>query len=190
MVSFDLGEHSTVLAGKRYIDREFPGRHELLLGNSVVSVPLYLQTHPGAVFDVLYIDGGHKFEVASHDIQTCAHLAHKDSVVVVDDVVVEAKYDFCRDPSRAWELAKNCGLVREVGRRVYAKGCRGMVWGHYLKREIRVETGGDEEAEKVSEAEAALVRILLEADPVVRILEEARDAIPRLVSEGDRKSVV
>src|SRR4249919_131418 len=51
--SFDLGEHRYVQPAKEYIDREFPGRHHLILGDSLQTVPEFHRQHPELRFDVI-----------------------------------------------------------------------------------------------------------------------------------------
>ena len=46
LTSFDIGDHNYVLRGKQYIDKMFPGRHTLIIGDSTVSVPKFIKDHP------------------------------------------------------------------------------------------------------------------------------------------------
>ena len=87
LTSFDIGDHNYVLTGKRYIDQAFPGRHTLIIGDSTMSIPKFIRDHPGTNFDLLFIDGCHEFEIAKADLENCRHLAHKDSIVVMDDTI-------------------------------------------------------------------------------------------------------
>lgn len=41
LTSFDLGEHPYVGSAKAYIDRTYPGRHTLIMGDSTLSIPTY-----------------------------------------------------------------------------------------------------------------------------------------------------
>src|SRR4029453_14357084 len=64
VVSFDIGCHEVVGTAKEFVDAEYPGRHELVLGNSAWAVPAYRTQHPETSFDIVFIDGGHDYEEA------------------------------------------------------------------------------------------------------------------------------
>lgn len=133
IVSFDIGSHDYLHIGKEYIDKTFPNRHELFLGNSLTSVPKYIQEHPGKTFDFIFIDGGHDYEIAKSDILNCKSLAHKETIVAVDDIVYNKKWirKWTRGPNRAWEEAKSNNIIKELGHEEYHAG-RGYSWGTYV----------------------------------------------------------
>ena len=87
LTSFDIGDHNYVLTGKQYIDKTFPGRHTLIIGDSTMSVPKFIKDHPETKFDLLFIDGCHEHEIAMADLENCRNLAHKDSIFIMDDTV-------------------------------------------------------------------------------------------------------
>lgn len=111
VLSFDLGEHQYVPAAKTFIDRKFPGRHELVLGDSRVTVPRYLATHPDSRFDLAFVDGGHDYEVASADLQNCRGLA-RGAFVIMDDLLGWTTWG--AGPVQAWDEACNAGLVNAI----------------------------------------------------------------------------
>ncbi len=86
VISFDLGEHDYVKECKKYIDLRFPGRHTLILGDSTKTVKKFADIHPFK-FDLIFIDGGHHYNVALSDVIQCQRLAHSESIVLIDDVV-------------------------------------------------------------------------------------------------------
>src|SRR5262245_15225471 len=71
VTSFDLGEHRYVLAAKTYLDRRFHARHTLVLGDSTQTIPRFPAESP---FDLIFIDGGHSYEVAKADLLNCRRL--------------------------------------------------------------------------------------------------------------------
>jgi len=131
LLSFDLGFHDYGKVAKEYIDATYPGRHQIIWGDSTKTVPEYVKANPGKTFDLIFIDGGHMYDVASADIKSCAALANVNTVVAVDDVVFSMAQDtHTAGPTRAWQEAVNSGRITELIRREYG-GPRGMVWGKY-----------------------------------------------------------
>jgi Methyltransferase domain len=111
VLSFDLGEHRYVSAAKTFIDKKFPGRHELVLGDSTVAVPRYLATHPDSRFDLAFVDGGHDYKVASADLHNCRNLA-RGAFVVMDDLLGWTSWG--AGPVQAWAEACSAGLVNAI----------------------------------------------------------------------------
>jgi len=111
VLSFDLGDHEYIDLTKGLIDRLFPGRHELIKGDSRVTVPAFADEHPGRSFDLIYIDGGHEYEVAKADIDNCRRLSTLRSLVVMDDL--EPHHEWGVGPSQAWREAQERGLIEE-----------------------------------------------------------------------------
>jgi predicted O-methyltransferase YrrM len=109
VLSFDLGEHGYVSAAKAFIDKKFPGRHELVLGDSTIMVPQYRAEHPEAVFDLAFIDGGHDYDVASADLRNCHPLVATDGLVVMDDLLDWKSWG--TGPTRAWAEVCDEGTV-------------------------------------------------------------------------------
>lgn len=137
LVSFDLGYHSYVAVGKEYIDCKFPGRHELILGDSTVSVPEFINQRPHEKFDVIFVDGGHSYEVAKQDMENCRKLAHESTIVILDDTYFSDLTDMPRwasyviGPTRVWNEFVQDHKLAELGKRDYLP-YRGMAWGKYL----------------------------------------------------------
>jgi len=131
VVSFDIGEHNYVKLGKEFIDKTYPNRHELIIGNSLETVPYY-STNVNKKFDIIFIDGGHMYDVARGDIINCKKLAHDKSIVIMDDTIIN--HDWLRHwnlgPNRAWKEAKEWNIIKELGSVDYSSG-RGQSWGYY-----------------------------------------------------------
>ena len=134
VTSFDIGNVRAMQFGKEYIDARFPGRHTLILGDSRTTVVEFKQNNPNKRFDLIFIDGGHTYEVAKHDVIQSSGLAHKDTIIVVDDVVYVPGWEagWTVNPTRIWEEGKNNSEISELGRAVDRHGI-GLVWGKYLK---------------------------------------------------------
>lgn len=131
LVSFDIGTERNVILGKTYVDRKFPFRHCLIIGDSTKTVPEFLKDHPDFKFDLIFIDGGHTYDIATKDIMNCKELAHAETVVVMDDVVHDSNMEYCVGPTQAWKDAASKNVVT-VTDTVKFKENRGMSWGKYV----------------------------------------------------------
>ena len=61
VLSFDLGGHTyTHLALDAVMDLVGDGRLELVIGDSLKTVPNFAKLHPETVCDVIFVDGGHE----------------------------------------------------------------------------------------------------------------------------------
>lgn len=132
LTSVDIGDHSYTKTGKEYIDKIYPNRHLLMIGNSLNVVPS-ISSIINTKYDVIFIDGGHDYYTALNDLNNCISLAHKDTIVIVDDTVYtpELKLYWNNGPSAAWlEMLRN-KKVEEINRIEYYTG-RGMTYGKYI----------------------------------------------------------
>jgi predicted O-methyltransferase YrrM len=111
VTSFDLGEHAYIHLAKWIIDEHFPGRHELVIGDSRETVPAFTISHPDRRFDLIFIDGGHQLEVARADIENCRSLAIDRTIVIMDDLNANTAYG--KGPVRAWADAQHDRLIVE-----------------------------------------------------------------------------
>jgi predicted O-methyltransferase YrrM len=134
LTSFDLGFHAYgVHTGKKYIDATYPNRHTLLLGDSTVTIPKYTTENPEKRFDLIFIDGGHDYEVAKADLDNCRKLAHKDTIVIMDDTIYTKGWEafYTVGPTKTWVEHLANQTITEINRVDY-KPNRGMSWGKYV----------------------------------------------------------
>ena len=133
LTSFDLGSHDYIIAAKEYIDLIYPNRHKLILGDSRINLPLYIENNKDSKFDFIFIDGGHDYEIAKKDMENCFHLSHKDTVIALDDTNFtkgwRKRYTF--GPTKTWLKHLEENKIIELGRKDYCRG-RGMCWGKYI----------------------------------------------------------
>jgi len=133
LVSFDLGKHPYVKVAKEYIDSVYPNRHTLILGNSKITVPRFISNNKDKKFDVIFIDGGHQYCIVKQDLNNCLHLAHKDTIVILDDTIYTYGWEkqWTIGPSRIWGEHLRQKKITELRRIDYDIG-RGMSWGKYV----------------------------------------------------------
>jgi len=132
ITSFDIDEHDYIHVGKKYIDANYPGQHTLIIGNSIQSVPNFINKN-NITFDLIFIDGGHDYNVARVDLENCKKLSHANTIVIMDDTIYtrgwEMKYSV--GPTRAWLEGINNKLIGEISSIDLSIG-HGMSWGKYL----------------------------------------------------------
>ena len=125
VTSLDLGEHYYVNKGKKYIDSVYPGRHTLILGDSRKTVK-----NLSGSFDLIFIDGGHTYDIAKSDLINCKKLADKDTVVLMDDIVFSDQLSWNVGPTKAWLEGIQENIIQETCRWYFELG-RGMCSGKY-----------------------------------------------------------
>ena len=136
LTSFDIGDHDYVSVSKKYIDMLYPGRHLLIVGDSTKNVTTFAQLY-NTRFDVIFIDGGHSYEVAMADLQNSMLLAHKDTIVIMDDIIYTPgnERDYSIGPTKAWSDMIYSNKIIELGHREYSPkeyGPDGLAWGKYI----------------------------------------------------------
>lgn len=132
LVSFDIGTHNYVKSGKQFIDTNYPGRHTLIIGNSLNTVPNYFKKE-NTKFDIIFIDGGHDYNISRGDLLNCKAGAHDKTLVILDDTMNTGNWvkGWNIGPNRAWKEAKENNIIKEIGTEDYFPG-RGQSWGVYI----------------------------------------------------------
>jgi hypothetical protein len=66
-------------------------------------------------------------------MQNCIHLAHKDTIVILDDTIFTRGWEqhYTIGPTRTWIEHLQQNKIVELNRRDYCFG-RGMSWGKYV----------------------------------------------------------
>lgn len=131
VTSIDVGAHSYALDAKAFIDNHAPKKHTLIIGDSRQVLPNYIRDHPDDKFDIIFIDGGHDYEISKSDLDNCLKMCHSGTIIIMDDVVplsMGPLYEWTVGPSRAWWEALSIKRVEQINKSHYGPG-RGMVWG-------------------------------------------------------------
>ena len=85
VISLDIGIHPYINDCKKLIDKHFPRRHSLLIGDSKVILPQLLNLQLKINPDLIFIDGDHREPTPLIDARNCLALANKDTILVMDD---------------------------------------------------------------------------------------------------------
>lgn len=117
--AFDLCDHAYAEPNAALLARHFPGRVTLACGDSQDTLPAQARDSNVAA---IFIDGGHLYEVAFHDLVNGREISRAGALVVVDD---------CDDADvgAAFALAERLGVLRGVRRGL---GWTGLCVGRYL----------------------------------------------------------
>ena len=128
VTSFELDQKKHVLVGKKYIDETYPGRHEMVFGDSMSTLPKF----PTRSYDLIYIDGGHDITIARSDLANCMRFARPDTIVIMDDVVYDYTWmcGYTFGPTRAWREYVQFSFIEETFHVDIAEGI-GMSIGRY-----------------------------------------------------------
>lgn len=94
VVSFDICQYGHEKNAHTIIDKLWPDKHELVVGDSIKTVPEY---NSDTTFDLIFIDGFHWEEHPKLDIQNCKRFAHENTIVVVDNVSFKLNPQILRD---------------------------------------------------------------------------------------------
>ena len=108
VISFELDDRPSVRLAKQFVDEHYPGRHELVLGDSLTTVTAFASDRPERA-DLVFVDGGHDYEVAAADLRNARGVSRPGGHVVIDDLV--PWYPWGVGPTLAWTEAEATGLL-------------------------------------------------------------------------------
>eukprot|EP00466_Bigelowiella_natans_P021028 jgi/Bigna1/87202/estExt_fgenesh1_pg.C_170194 len=129
LVSFDIGEHGYTTTAHEWLQRKYPGRSTLILGDSTKSMPQFRSENPEFAADLVFIDGGHIEPVPYLDIVNGASMSNDGALVILDDY---CEIYGSEGVMEAWEKAKDEGIVHQIGMPHTWKD-RGWVVGRYIR---------------------------------------------------------
>ncbi len=106
-VSFDINLYPVTQSAVAYFCQKYPKQFQFIEGDSLVKVPEFSKQFPGVKFDLVYVDGCHDFRWAMGDIVNGKSLAHKNTLLWVDDV----HPDFANPVGQAIRFLETVGLI-------------------------------------------------------------------------------
>jgi len=83
--SWDIGQHDYVLPAAALLQKHFPGRYTVTIGDSTKTLPLAPAVLQGKTCDLSFVDGGHYPGVPEADIANFAHVTAPGGELTVDD---------------------------------------------------------------------------------------------------------
>jgi hypothetical protein len=108
ITSFDICAHAYAAPNYDYLRSMFGDRLYLTCGDSRRTLPAAAATHalpqPFGLADVVRVDGGHHFDVASLDLVNCRALAKPRAIIIVDDCTFVEVW-------AAWKFAIDLGII-------------------------------------------------------------------------------
>jgi len=131
IVSVDIGTHSYTFEGKDIIDKIYPDRHLLIIGNSMDI--LAKDEIPNLKYDLIYIDGGHSYKCANSDLINCREYANENTMVIMDDILYDKSLikPWNKQVVKVWETKKKENFVIETDYFYFGRD-RGFAIGKYV----------------------------------------------------------
>jgi predicted O-methyltransferase YrrM len=126
--SFDIGHYNYAHAALTFLHDNFPERKiQVDWGDSTMTVPAYHAQNPDKTFDIVIVDGGHSYEVATADIINMKLLSNADTLLIVDDTPCQEWY--CVDKVIAEQEQR--GFIKVIEKHAIQSG-RGFLLAKYI----------------------------------------------------------
>lgn len=131
LTSLDIGIHEYCLYSERFLKNKYPKRLNVIYGDSKITMKNLFDQK--LKFDLIYIDGGHKYEDAYYDIKNSKNLSDENTIIVLDDVekTIGDQYEFNKGPTKAWEYFLKEQHVVEKDYIKFGPG-RGIAIGNFI----------------------------------------------------------
>ena len=131
--SFDIGIYNYTRPMANFLKQTFPGRLQLIMGNSLESVPRFSMNNPDVECDVIVVDGGHTVDVALGDLQNLRAMANMQHHVLVLDDLPSGIDPFLVHIGYAWNKMRADGhIVERYACTEQPNKMKGFVIGYYI----------------------------------------------------------
>ncbi len=120
-VSFDIGIHNYVPIAVEYLSSKYKNRFTFIKGDSLFTVPKFAKNNPDEKFDLIFIDGGHEFKYCLKDILHCKKIAHKNTIIWIDNL-------FCESVKKAVEQCISNNIIKVIGSHIASFGSYEDCW--------------------------------------------------------------
>ena len=129
--SFDANFRKFSHLMAEYMDKTFPGRFNIIWGDSKKTIPAFTKKHPGFTCDLVWIDGGHEYPEIKADLRNLRALANKKlHYLLIDDLPIR---DDVLGIERAWKEELEAAQVEEFYKCVSPRhSTRGFTLGRYI----------------------------------------------------------
>ena len=121
VTSVDLGHHEYILPAQKLLQKLFPERLMLLVGDSRDVLPQLIRKKEK--YDMIFVDGGHDSNIPFEDLKNVLQLCKPGTLILVDDFHLQTKdYPEVRETVQHFikgghlvQIAHFAGETREMG---------------------------------------------------------------------------
>ena len=131
--SFDIGSFKYTRPMADYLNKTFPGRLHLVIGDSRETLPHFSDSNRDVKCEVVIVDGGHSREVALSDLRNMRVVANMERHVIVFDDLPRGPATFLTALGEAWNQMRTDGhLVERYACTEQPTKRRGFTVGYYV----------------------------------------------------------
>jgi hypothetical protein len=133
VTSIDVGYWYYSKFGVEFLNNKFPNRLKVIFKDSILALKDFSAIPENKIFNFIYIDGNHSYDYAYNDIKNCRKFSDKETLVAIDDVVIDDKNRTLANtgPTQAWlDLLKKEYII-EVEVAHFQDINRGVAVGRY-----------------------------------------------------------
>ena len=85
LISFDDFSHNYAPVAVEFFKMNYGDRFECIQGNSVITMPNYVNDNPHIELDLAFIDGGHSFQTCCRDVINTQKISTPNTILWIDD---------------------------------------------------------------------------------------------------------